>query len=91
MHKTMVLCAARHEMPENDGAIFGTEVNPLDISTLDRIAEERVEGLSELTLYITGLSVALVAVINACHKYNVVLTLMHYDRSSGCYYPQKVR
>lgn len=50
-----------------------------------------VNGIEELTLYVTGLTVALVAVINACRGFNVKLTLMHYDRESGTYYPQEVR
>lgn len=43
-----------------------------------------------LILFVTGLSVALVAVINACNSINLDLQLMHYDRESGQYYPQKV-
>lgn len=87
---TAVLCDARHEMPENDGAIFDTIIDPLDVRGLERIAYRYVDGIEELTLYVTGLTVALVAVINACRIWNVKLTLMHYDRESGNYYPQKV-
>ena len=87
---TVVLCDARHEMPENDGAIFDTTIDPLDVRGLERIANRYVNGIEELTLYVTGLTVALVAVINACRIWNVKLTLMHYDRESGNYYPQKV-
>lgn len=41
-------------------------------------------------LYVTGLTVALVAVLNACHKLGIVVTLYHYDREEGNYYPQQV-
>ncbi len=88
---TAVLCDARHEMPENDGTIFDTIIDPLDVRGLERIANRYVNGIEELTLYMTGLTVALVAVINACRGFNVKLTLMHYDRESGNYYPQEVR
>ena len=88
---TAVLCAVRHEMPENDGAIFDTTIYQLDVCGLERIAKRYVNEIEELTLYVNGLSVALVAVINACRGFNVDLTLMHYDRESGNYYPQKVR
>lgn len=44
----------------------------------------------DLVLYVTGLSVALVAVINACIRVGIGLTLMHYNRDTGNYYPQDV-
>lgn len=43
-----------------------------------------------LVLYVTGLSVALTAVINVCQRNDIALTLMHYDQGSGDYYPQEV-
>lgn len=47
-----------------------------------------VDGI--LHLYVTGLTVALVAVINAAAVRGVPLVLWHYDRASGGYYPQEV-
>ena len=89
--KHMALCKGRHDIPDAvDGAIFATEINPLAVAEMESYATEIVRGLDGLTLYVTGLSVALVAVINACHRENVMLTLMHYDRESGSYYPQEV-
>lgn len=89
--KKMELCRGRHEIPEAvDGAIFGQQLNPLDVDGMERTAAAAVAGLDALTLYVTGLSVALVAVINACRAQGVELTLMHYDRESGSYYPQHV-
>lgn len=43
-----------------------------------------------LMLYVTGLSVALVSVINVCMRVGISLTLMHYDQTTGNYYPQGV-
>jgi hypothetical protein len=115
VQKTMVLCAGRHEMPANDGAIFPGEINPLDVAGLEVQARKRLLEMfpewkqgygslpnqicptdilvavrGELRLYVTGLSVALVAVINACRWMGVDLTLLHFDRESGEYYPQMV-
>ena len=115
VQKTMVLCAGRHEMPANDGAIFPGEINPLDVAGLEVQARKRLLEMfpnevmrlsaipgqveytdvltmyrGELRLYVTGLSVALVAVLNACRWMGVDLTLLHFDRASGEYYPQKV-
>ena len=44
----------------------------------------------KLSLYVTGLSAALVAVINACYKIGVDVSLFHYDRETGDYYHQQV-
>ena len=43
-----------------------------------------------LVVYVTGLSAALAAVIRACAENGVPLTLMHYDRESDTYKPQKM-
>lgn len=48
-------------------------------------------GNVHLTIYVTGLSVALIAAINAAHFGGIRhITLMHYDRETGCYYAQDV-
>lgn len=44
----------------------------------------------DLVLYVTGLSVALVAVINVCMRVGISLTLMHFNKENGDYYPQDV-
>jgi hypothetical protein len=81
-------------MPVSD-SIFGNTVDPLNIDGLQTEADSKIEslkadGCDSLTIYVTGLTVALVAVINACKKANIALTLMHFDRVGNCYYPQKV-
>ena len=87
----LALCQARHPMPtEVVGSIFSQEVNPLDVQGLEQIALDRVRGINSLTLYVTGLSVALVAALNACKKAGVKVVLMHYNRDNNCYYPQEV-
>lgn len=43
-----------------------------------------------LVIYVTGLTVALVAVINACLRVGISVTLMHFNRETGDYYPQDV-
>jgi len=83
------LCKGRHATPADD-SIFGTELNPLDIEGLEQIAMDKLQSVTELDLYVTGLSVALVAVINTCHKLGIKLTLWHFDKDSNSYYPQPV-
>ncbi len=43
-----------------------------------------------LNLYVTGLSMALVAVLNACYRLGIDVCLFHYDRESGDYFNQHV-
>lgn len=92
-HALMALCKGRHEIPQaEDGAIFDNTINPLDVEGLQAEAESKLRELDikSLDLYVTGLSVALVAVINSCHKLGIVVTLYHYDREEDNYYPQQV-
>ena len=87
----LALCQARHEMPEEvAGSVFNQEVDPLDVQGLEQIAFNKVKGINSLTLYVTGLTVALVATLNACKKAGVKVVLMHYNRDNNSYYPQEV-
>ena len=43
-----------------------------------------------INLYVTGLTVALISVINAMRDEDVTITLYHYDRETNSYYPQEV-
>ena len=46
--------------------------------------------VEDLVLYVTGLTVATVAVINVCIRVGISLTLMHFNQATGGYYPQEV-
>ena len=91
-HASMALCEGRHAIPQAvDGAIFDTVINPLDVEGLQSEAYNKIKALdiNSLDLYVTGLTVALVAVLNACRQLGIVVTLYHYDREEGNYYPQR--
>lgn len=91
--KRYALCEGRHEMPSDCmGSIFPNMLTPTDIIGLQETAARFLveQEIDQLGLYVTGLSVALVAVINACHELNIPLTLYHYDRDSNSYYTQEV-
>jgi hypothetical protein len=45
---------------------------------------------SELDLYVTGMTVALVSVINYAIHNHIPLTLWHYNKANESYYPQEV-
>lgn len=44
-----------------------------------------------INLYVTGLTVALIAALNVCRDEGVSVTLYHYNRDTGLYFPQEVR
>lgn len=88
----MSLCAGRHEIPQAiDGSIFGTELDPLDLAGMETEAAEQLHGVVTLNLYVTGLTVALIAVLNVCREQKIKVTLYHYNRETGDYYPQEVK
>ena len=99
----MGLCEGRHAIPQaTDGYIFPSEVNPTDLRQLNNIAVDRLMAICEkeyndkkqiigqLNLYVTGLTVALIEVLNICKMYGIRVTLYHYNRDTNDYFPQEV-
>ena len=86
-YRKMVLCAARHSHPAIDGlpAIFEGEINPMEFSTLFLTAVDRLDGVQALDLYVTGLTPALVAVLNVCIISAIPCRLWHYNRATNAY------
>ena len=89
------LCKGRHQLPDEvTEYVFPQEVDPLDVEGMTKTASQFLEdhGARSLILYVTGLTVACIAVCNACKAscLGVKLTLMHYNRENGEYYPQEV-
>ena len=75
------------------GAIFETEINPLNISALELEAKNKLESLNitKLNLYVTGLTVALIAVLNVARELNIKVILWHYNKETNDYYYQEVK
>lgn len=93
MEYNMGLVQGRHEISEVKEYIFENALDPADIMGIRSLAKKSLEFLSKgdsLKVYVTGLTVALVEVINICHEKGVRLTLMHYDRDTGTYFPQEI-
>jgi len=85
------LCEGRHILPESvSGYIFPQSVNPTDLVEMDKTCHEKLKNCDHLKLYVTGLTVALVTVINYCCRNHIYLILYHFDRESGSYYTQLV-
>ena len=86
----MGLCAGRHNIPNITEYVFYGELDLLDVELLEYQASLRLPTSGSLNLYVTGLTVALVAVLNVCRSNNVDVCLYHFNRVSGEYYPQKI-
>ena len=88
----MGLCKGRHNIPGIDNYIFGTIADPTDIGGIVKQCESVLLPLDfdMLILYVAGLAVALVEVVNYCLLEGRELTLMHYDCENDGYIPQKV-
>lgn len=87
------LVQGRHEIPQVKDYIFTNTLDPADIHGIRSLAKKSLDFLDKgdsLTVYVTGLAVALVEVINICHEKGVRLTLMHFDRETSTYFPQEV-
>lgn len=50
----------------------------------------RIRRGTHLNIYVTGLTVSLIAVLNVAKREGVNVTLFHYDRETGSYYSQEV-
>ena len=86
---TLGLVAGRHEVPVT-GYIF--EAIP-DVTNYQAMAAEAALMLPEkgaLTVYVTGLTAAMLAVVGVAAQRGLSLTAMHFDRDSGEYLPQTV-
>lgn len=99
----VALCEGRHDIADaTDGFIFSSTdtVDPTNISHLNDVALTWVNTLDNecvVNIYVTGLTVALVAVLNTVNWVNstnpysdIRVNLWHYDRNTNSYYGQSV-
>lgn len=87
------LFKGRHEMPFNAApAIFGETTDVMDFDTFRLKARDALNGCAGeiVVVYVTGLTPALVEVINVAHEMGIPLCLMHWDRDVLAYKRQWV-
>ena len=89
--KKLGLIRNRHEMPVDD-FIFETIDDVTDLDWLHQVSLDKLKCLSsdKLGIYVTGLSTALVAALNACRYLGIDVELYHYNRDTDSYYAQQV-
>lgn len=92
--KTIGLCEGRHEMPVSEFVYpqvieDPTNTNALELTAFRFFHQADSEDVTEVYLYVTGMSVALAAFIKVAAEFGWIgLTLYHYNAKSGEYYPQ---
>lgn len=83
----------RHEIKKVQEYVFESIPDPTDVKGTERMAYDRLSNLKrpcKVELYVTGLTMAVISVINAASALAVPITLMHYDRETGNYFPQEL-
>ena len=89
----LTLCASRHYgLPET--VIFEQipEDKIMDFSWQEQVADTvlRTYAGKHIKLYITGMTQALVSVLNITEEHHISITCMHYDYASESYFPQRM-
>lgn len=86
------LCAGRHTIDDIQGYIFEEIKDVTDVGTLFNEAYTNLKELEngKLCLYVTGLTVALIEVLNACKFLNIKVELYHFNRETNSYFKQNV-
>lgn len=85
------LCYNRHPAPVKD-AIFTTDVDfKGGISKLEKIADKRIPlDCGRLAIYVSGCTMAMMAVVAICIKRGIHLTAYHLNIERGGYERQDV-
>lgn len=91
MKYTFQLCAGRHPIPGNPPAIFPMTVDPTDTIALRDCADSCIPyDATEIVVYVTGLTPAMLAVVRVCDNRGIGLVAMHYNRNTETYFYQRV-
>lgn len=83
----------RHEIKKVQEYVFENIPDPTDVKGTERMAYDRLSNLKspcKVELYVTGLTMAVISVINAASALAVPITLMHYDRKRDACFPQEL-
>jgi len=97
MVKKVGLIKGRHALPPDvkdyifEGALPSEHI--VDNAWLTESAKKALLRLGvrdEVLIYVTGLTQALIATLNACRAYGIKVYLMHYDRESKGWWAQGV-
>ena len=97
--KNLGLCKGRHEIKEVEEYIFdedyfsnGEKIKNVQaqISHVINFVIANKLQRQEVNLYVTGLTVSLISVLNAFIVCHIKVNLYHFDRDTNTYFKQKV-
>ena len=88
------LCEGRHEIPEVEGYIFPKDFfesgdDMFDYEYMSHQIHEVLKDKSNVAVYVTGFTPALVEVINYCTYNLVALEVYHFNRDTQSYVSQR--
>lgn len=93
------LCKGRHEIKEVEKYIFdedyfsdGEKIKDLSTQVshvINFVIANKLQK-QEVNLYVTGLTVALISVLNAFKVSHIKVNLYHFDRDTNTYFKQEV-
>ena len=87
------LCEGRHDSPAKEGIFPHTVDSKLigDPIRLRDIADAKIpKDCGRLVIFVTGLTVAMLAVVSVCVERNIMLTCYHQDPITKMYDRQNV-
>lgn len=98
MVKKVGLIKGRHALPPDvteyiyDGALPGERLtNDKWLTDYAENALKRIGATDEVMIYVTGLTQALIATLNACRALGIRVCLAHYDREGKSWWVQWVK
>ena len=83
------LIKGRHSLPVDD-YIFNEVDDVFDYAEMSNRIHTKLKLATRVDLYVTGLTTALIEVVNYCIIMNTNLTLWHYDKVSNKFVSQPV-
>jgi len=88
---TLGLIKGRHDIkPVTDYIFEESVIEPFDYAYMRKTIHQKLGDCNCLHLYVTGLTQALIEVVNYCIFSNIKLTLYHFNRDTNKYETQDV-
>lgn len=85
------LIKGRHDIQGINDYIFEGDIKDVtDTQAMADTVAKKLESASSVDVFVTGLTVALIEVVNFAIFNNLPLTLWHFNRDTGNYFPQVV-
>ena len=84
------LIKGRHPLPVTEYIFNDSIEDVFDFVSMQEQIASALQDCTDVTVYVTGLTVVTVELIKFCARHNIKLTLMHFNSNSGLYIPQSV-